>query len=195
MESLFENLIDQIEASGFGVCPNFLDTAHLQAIIDSFETRYLNLEFKSAGISKNGEVVKAIRGDEIFWLEKDNATASESTYLEKIESFITYLNRTCYLGLASYEMHYAHYPVGSFYKKHLDKFKANSNRKLSVILYLNPNWEESHGGELMLYLENDTLKINPTGGKLVVFESHKIEHEVLPTLLPRRSITGWLKTT
>lgn len=30
-------------------------------------------------------------------------------------------------------------------------------RKLTVILYLNPNWQQSHGGLLRLYSLDDTI--------------------------------------
>jgi SM-20-related protein len=92
------------------------------------------------------------------------------------------------------EVHYAYYPTGTFYKKHLDSFVNDQSRKYSVILYLNEDWVESHAGELLLYLNNDKIvRIEPIAGRLVFFPSHEIPHEVTPTNKPRLSITGWLK--
>lgn len=193
MEEKFEVIIDQIVEHGYGVLDEFLSKEEIQKLNESFFEHYKKNEFKEAGISKQHEVVKAIRGDEILWLEKETANETELVFLEKLESFIQYVNRTCYLGLKSYEIHYASYPVGTFYKRHLDKFRADSGRKLSFICYINETWKTENGGELVLYLENEEKKILPIGGRLACFESDKIEHEVLPATKERRSITGWLR--
>jgi SM-20-related protein len=195
MEDLFEEIINQIVEKGYGILDNFITENEIKNLNTSFSGRYEQNDFKQAGISKQHEVVKAIRGDEIFWLEKDQADEAESAFLQKLESFIEYVNYTCYLGLRSYEIHYASYPVGTFYKRHLDKFKHDSGRKLSFICYLNQDWKPENGGQLVLHLENETLEVLPLGGRLVCFESDKIEHEVLPANRERRSLTGWLKNT
>ena len=65
--------------------------------------------------------------------------------------------------------------------------------------YLNhEDWQPENGGELVLYLdennpENDKV-IYPLPGRVVIFESQIIEHEVKPVDTKRLSITGWLKT-
>mgnify|MGYP001493993976 CR=1 FL=1 len=46
----------------------------------------------------------------------------------------------------------AHYPPGAKYVRHSDVSPAVSHRRVTAILYLNEGWEESHGGELQLYL-------------------------------------------
>jgi SM-20-related protein len=89
------------------------------------------------------------------------------------------------------------YPPGSFYRKHLDQFRGATHRKVSAILYLNPDWSPADGGELRLYLapsgEGDHLDIAPLGGTLVTFLSDRFHHEVLPTRRERRSLTGWFR--
>ena len=113
---------------------------------------------------------------------------------------VVYLNRTCFLGILQKEFHYAVYPKGTFYKRHLDTFQNDSRRKLSMVCYLNDkNWLASNGGELTLYLPDETgeqaLDIIPRPGRVVIFESQILEHEVKPVLNSERlSITGWLKT-
>lgn len=88
------------------------------------------------------------------------------------------------------------YKKGDFYKKHLDSFRGNANRMVTTVLYLNPNWHPDWGGELVIYSEDSSqvlAKILPEMGKLVVFMSEQIPHEVLPTLHPRVSVTGWFR--
>lgn len=197
MEIIFqyEALIQQMVEQGYGILDGFLTKQETANLNDSLTIRYEGDAFRRAGISKEQEVVKAIRGDEIFWLEKITATEAEKRYLAQVEAFMLYLNRTCYLGLQSYEMHYAVYPIGTFYKRHLDRFQTDSGRKLSIICYLNDIWTEADGGQLRLHLKDETKDILPLAGRVVIFESDKIEHEVLTAHKERRSVTGWLKTT
>ena len=108
------------------------------------------------------------------------------------------LNRRCFFGLKSFEGHFARYPVGSFYKRHLDQFHAVPHRIVTVILYLNDSWTEADGGQLRMYFpqEDGSERVEdvlPLGGRLVVFLSEEIPHEVLPTHKERISITGWLR--
>jgi SM-20-related protein len=105
------------------------------------------------------------------------------------------LNRHLFLGLFDYECHYAYYPPGAFYRKHVDAFKGDTNRILSAVLYLNPIWEPQDGGELVLYSNQEELleSILPSYGKLVLFLSQDFPHEVLPVSKSRYSIAGWFR--
>jgi SM-20-related protein len=62
-----------------------------------------------------------------------------------------------------------------------------------MISYLNDDWQESDGGQLMIYQNYNNKKVNPTQGKTVFFKSNELQHEVLVTQKQRMSITGWLK--
>ncbi|WP_337044784.1 2OG-Fe(II) oxygenase [Emticicia sp. 17c] len=189
----FESIISQIIDRGYGIIDGFLSEEEITQLNKSLTDHYQAQEFKQAGISKNQDIVKSIRGDEIMWLERNNANTIETEFLNRLEEFMSYVNYTCFLGLRSYEIHYASYPVGTFYKRHLDKFRNDSGRKLSFICYINQQWEPENGGELVLYLPDKDEVVLPLGGRLVVFESDKIEHEVLPANRERRSLTGWLR--
>jgi SM-20-related protein len=62
--------------------------------------------------------------------------------------------------LFDYECHFARYGEGAFYKKHLDAFKTPEEshlpkRLLSSVLYLNRDWGNEDGGELLLYPPQD----------------------------------------
>jgi len=103
------------------------------------------------------------------------------------------------MGIMQKEFHYALYPKGTFYKRHIDTFQNDDRRKLSIVCYLNDeNWQAENGGELVLYLSNEGIieekVIYPFPGRVVIFESQVIEHEVKPVNTKRLSITGWLKT-
>jgi SM-20-related protein len=149
-----------------------------------------------AGIGNSEKVSYdgAIRSDSIYWLDKKHNNAFENEFFAQIEAFILYLNQSCYTGITGYEFHYSLYESGDFYLKHLDQFKNNPSRKYSMISYLNSNWQESDGGELLIHQLDNNQKISPTQGKTVFFKSDELVHEVLVTQNTRMSITGWLKS-
>src|SRR5690606_21381019 len=113
------------------------------------------------------------------------ADVSERLFFDKINNLVHYLNKTCFLGILHKEFHYALYPIGTFYKRHIDTFKNDDRRKLSFVCYLNEEgWLPENGGELVLYLDENGQDIEkviyPFPGRVVIFESQVIEHEVKP---------------
>ncbi len=198
--SRFESVIDGILTDGYGVADDFLSPAAVMALAQQLRHRKQAGQFHEAGVGNRQALVEnTIRGDEILWLNETGASAEETAFLNRINAFMAYVNQTCYLGLRECEFHYALYPIDTFYKRHLDRFQTDSRRKLSVICYLNANWQPTDGGQLALYLPNSdgterTKTILPVGGRLVCFESERLEHEVLPAICERLSLTGWLKT-
>lgn len=193
MESVFDAIADDLAAEGYAIADQFLSQMEVQAIVslDAFQagTRH----FKKAGIGKqqDRQINESIRGDYIQWLDKNTAPPPLSSYLQKLDQLKHYLNQTLFLSLKDYEVHMTVYPVGAFYKRHLDQFRKDDRRKLSVICYLNEDWREEYGGQLRMYLREEILDILPVAGRLVCFRSDQIEHEVLPATRERRSITGW----
>ena len=150
---------------------------------------------KTAGTGKADKLVHntAIRNDVIYWLDKKNNNEFENQFFVQIEAFIDYLNKSCYAGITGYEFHYTLYEKGSFYRKHLDQFQDNTSRQFSMISYLNYDWQDGDGGELLIHQPGNNIKISPTQGKTVFFKSNELVHEVLETKKRRLSITGWLK--
>lgn len=78
------------------------------------------------------------------------------------------------------------------------------DRKLTIILYLNENWNSEKGGELRIFLDTEMsdvtgsttkyIDIAPLGGRIVIFDSASILHEVRPTLqddCKRLALTLW----
>jgi len=195
-EEAFELLIQGLVKNGYGVMDNFLSD-ELQFSLRKILLDHLeNGDMKSAGIGQelSQQNNQEIRSDRTRWIEAGDDIEVEHQLLKQLWNFVAYLNLTCYTGLNDLECHYAWYDKGSFYKKHLDQFKSDSGRKYSIVLYLNDAWKEGDGGQLVLYGLDATISINPIGGRIVFFESDKIEHEVMVTNLPRLSLTGWMKS-
>jgi SM-20-related protein len=138
-----------------------------------------------------------IRGDFICWLEPDSSTPAEQNFFFWLKNFLTEINRRLLLGLNEFEIHYAFYPPQTQYQKHIDVFQSSSRRKISFVLYLNKDWQPEHDGELILFdeknSEQETQRITPEFGRLVLFLSDQIYHQVNFTKQERFSVTGWLK--
>lgn len=136
-----------------------------------------------------------LRTDKTCWL--DPAQSVDQAYLNSIESLRQTLNQCLFLGLLDYEGHYAHYAPGAYYQQHRDTLRqATTQRIITTILYLNPHWPTTAGGELRLYAEDGITvleTIAPIGGRFVVFLSEHFPHEVLPATQDRYSIAGWFR--
>ncbi|GAA4801483.1 2OG-Fe(II) oxygenase [Litoribaculum gwangyangense] len=194
---LYEKIISDIAKQRFSITDDFFSLEEVDLLRQSLFERHAEDGFKKAAIGNklNETIVKSIRGDLIFWMDETKANTEENLFFNKINSLVSYLNKTCFLGILHKEFHYAIYPKGTFYKKHIDTFQNDDRRKLSFVCYLNEDgWLPENGGELVLYLEHEEKIIYPLPGRVVIFESQIIEHEVKPVNSERLSITGWLKT-
>jgi SM-20-related protein len=194
MNPPFDFIADGLADTGYAVVDEFLSTSEVSDILDLEIFKKGTNDFKKAGIGKNQalQINEAIRGDYIQWLDKNTAPDPAKIYLSRLNDLITFLNRSLFLSLKDYEVHFTIYPAGSFYKRHLDRFKKNDHRILSVICYLNHVWTEQDGGHLRMYLPAGQVDVLPMGGRLVCFRSDQIEHEVLPSTRDRLSLTGWM---
>lgn len=194
---MYEKVIQDLLKQQYSVVDHFFSMEEVENLRNSLLQKHDENEFKKAAIGNqfNEQIVKTIRGDFISWIDETQKNEQESVFFDKIEHFTNYLNRTCFLGIQEREFHYALYPIGTFYKRHLDTFQNDDSRKLSIVCYLNSeDWQEEYGGELTIYKEEETINIFPLKGRMVVFESQLLEHEVKPVQRERLSITGWLKT-
>ncbi|GAA5525201.1 hypothetical protein Maes01_01766 [Microbulbifer aestuariivivens] len=200
-EPVLESIANALRADGVCVLRAPLPPALLAGLLRHFRS-IDDRSFKRAGIGREDEhqLNRSIRSDRIFWLDRDNQYVS--AYLNWMEELRLGLNRHLILGLFDYECHYAYYDRGAFYKKHLDAFQGDTNRVLSTVLYLTPNWQARDGGELAIYPsvvhgEKEThtplLTVEPRFGQMVIFLSEEFPHEVLPVQRPRYSVTGWFR--
>lgn len=196
-EALIEKLnlvADGLAEDGLAVIDNFLSPQEVKSIVELDEFQNGMLQFKKAGIGKSldKQINEGIRGDYIQWIDRTSAAPVVQGYLTKLDELILFVNQNLFLSLKDYEVHMTIYPPGSYYKRHLDQFKKDDHRKLSVICYLNENWKEEEGGQLRIYLPDKDIDVLPLAGRLVCFRSDQLEHEVLPATRPRLSITGWI---
>lgn len=195
MDKRFDVLIDSYLNDKIGIDPLFLNTDLAAGLHQTILQLQKDELMTAAGIGneKLKDAQQKMRSDKIYWMDKKHTNIYEQEFLQLVEDFIDHLNSTCYTGINGYEFHYAVYEEGSFYKRHKDQFKNDSNRKYSLINYLNKNWLEEEGGQLMIYQDEAMQKILPQAQTAVFFKSDEMEHEVKKANRQRMSITGWLK--
>ena len=198
---LYEKIISGLLEEQYYIAEDFFDIEEVKQLRTILLEKFEEDNFKKAAIGNklNETIEKTVRGDFILWINENDAGVAEKIFFSKINSLVEYLNKTCFLGIVQKEFHYAVYPKGTFYKRHLDTFQNDDRRKLSLVCYLNDeNWKPENGGELVIYKNENGVEvpksIYPLPGRVVIFESQILEHEVKPVNTTRLSITGWLKT-
>ncbi len=188
-----EPLIDSLYADGIAVRDGFLSAAHVKALNGCAAERRERGDFAPAriGTGRSLQRREEVRGDSICWLEEPLFPA-ERALMALFETTRRCLNEALYLGLGDLEQHYALYPPGAGYSRHVDQPRGHGRRRLSSIVYLNEEWGAADGGLLRCRADDGEIRdIAPFGGRLVLFLTEGREHEVLSASRERLSVTGW----
>lgn len=195
-EDVAARIAHGLVTEGFVTVPDALPPAITEGLFQY--VRELNADsLRRAGIGRltDHQLNRFVRGDRIQWLEPGHPAGTP--YLAWMEELRNALNRRLFLGLFDYESHFAHYPPGAFYRRHLDSFRGRANRVVSTVGYLNPDWPADGGGEMVIFdtdaPERELARVHPEAGTFACFLSESVPHEVLPTCLPRASIAGWFR--
>lgn len=190
-------LLDALAGPGWHVDPAFLGTEETRALREECLAAQTEGAFHVAGVgSGQAAVHNEIRGDQILWVDDNQTGPALKAVLARLEELRQAVNQDLFLGLADVELHFAAYPPGAGYQRHLDRFRNDDRRALTVILYLNPpDWSGADGGQLHFWHEENAppLEIAPAGGTLVTFLSERFWHQVLPARRQRLSLTGWFR--
>ncbi|MCM0611847.1 2OG-Fe(II) oxygenase [Marinobacter sediminum] len=174
-----------------------MGTGLLQALAAEVGILHRTDAMKKAGIGRGNDLMRdrSVRRDKIAWLQ--GITTPQAALFEFLDALREGLNRRLFLGLKRFETHYATYQPGDFYKKHLDSFQGRASRVVSLVLYLNENWQAADGGALQVFnQENDNEVcglVLPELGRMALFLSEEIPHEVLPANRTRYSLACWFR--
>jgi SM-20-related protein len=194
-DHLFELIASGLETKGYVCLPAALPENIADGLVDQL-AQIESREFHKAATGRGNDRTRNqfVRRDRIHWIEEsDPASIQWLAWAQRLQA---YLNRRLFLGLFSFESHFSHYQSGDFYRKHLDAFKGEANRVLSLVTYLNRGWEPDQGGELVIYSPEDgteLVKVTPMFATLVLFLSEEFSHEVLPTARNRYAVAGWFR--
>ncbi|MGB4072203.1 2OG-Fe(II) oxygenase [Pseudomonas sp.] len=188
-------IVDDLAEQGWSLQPQFIAQTLTLELAEECRKRAAQGALAPAGVGRGAQqqIREGVRGDHIQWLEAGQAPACDQ-YLQAFDELRVALNQGLYLGLEDFEGHFALYPPGAFYQKHVDRFRDDDRRAVSAVLYLNQDWQAEQGGALRLYLPNGEVRdVLPQAGSLLVFLSADMPHEVLPANRERLSLTGWFR--
>ncbi len=182
-------LVQQLCENGWYYQQNVL----APALVAQLATLCHKRTFLQAGIGQGLKNIinESIRSDSISWIEEHECSPAIIAYQQQVDSIKMLLNREFYLGLNGFEGHFSRYPVGSFYQAHYDCFANDKRRAVTLIFYINQNWQAEDGGQLCLHLSDGPHLIEPIAGSMICFMSEQVLHEVLPTHKERMALTGW----
>ena len=191
--SRFDPVAVALATDGWCVMSDLLPVEATMAL--SAECAALHAARRMTPARVGGErAVTPLRGDRTRWFEMQALSAAQQPFVAAIEALRHALNQALMLGSVESEAHYAVYPPGARYARHLDRLRHSDARVLSAVYYLNPSWNDADGGALRLYLADGTHRdVYPRAGTLVLFLSGDFEHEVLPATRERMSIACWMR--
>jgi len=184
-----------LSVSGISIRDQFIAPGQVRSLVDCAQARHAQGEFAAARIGNDASRQRRsdIRGDFTCWL-REPLYPVERLLLQELEQLRQELNRDAYLGLFELELHYAWYPPGAGYARHVDQPHGGTQRRVSLVLYLNMGWEPLAGGALRLFDAAEGYRdIEPIAGRLVCFLTPGREHAVLPAQRDRLSISGWFR--
>jgi SM-20-related protein len=186
---------NEVAQKSYSIRTGFLSSDQVRAIGREMEEFLSAGKFNSAGVGNREKHKQDLetRRDRTCWFNETTPTLTQKLITLPLEELRAEFNQELFLGLFALEGHYALYETGAFYRRHRDSFKNDDSRVLSIVLYLNENWEPGDGGELRLFTPEGPVTVEPRGGTLVTFLSHELEHEVLEAAKSRRSFAGWFK--
>jgi SM-20-related protein len=188
-----ELIASKLAETGWAHIPDFISRELALAILDEAQSMKASGLFKPAGVGRSSSIQESLRRDEILWLDEKSLTPSIASLWAQLESFRFEMNERLFLSLREFEAHLASYDAGAYYGKHVDRFRDDDRRTISMVLYLNPDWLEADGGLLKMSTDVGEQTFLPEAGSMVCFMSDRIEHEVTLSHRQRWSIAAWFK--
>jgi len=198
----FEKPFEKLSTDNWALLP--VDTGFCTELLNSAENKFNSNQFKVAALARSVTPQLDLRNDSTFWLDAKSSALSdiEAAALQQLGLLAAMLKNHFRVSITEFECHYAVYPVGHYYRKHIDTTAANNKRVFSFVIYLNHSWQPDDGGELQGYAQDVENKKNnqepllfripPKIGTMILFKSD-LEHEVLTTYKKRYSLTGWFR--
>lgn len=197
MSLLNARIVEAIAATGCYVGESVIDAPLVIALRARLQLLHkrADLQAGQVGRATRRTSTTELRGDSIAWFNQDALDPAEMRAMERINTLRALLNKHLYIGATNTECHYARYPVGAFYKTHLDRFGDHNLRVVSLVFYLNAHWRDTEGGELLIHHPSDKRieRVLPRSGTMVAFLSDQFPHEVLPATRPRLALSGWMR--
>lgn len=110
-ETLFGLIADDLIKQGYSVRPGALPE-EIASSLYAYQQFESDRQYVGAGIGRGDGYLKTefVRTDEIYWITGESDAGKKwNEWMSKLQRF---LNQRLFLGLFSFESHFAHYPPG-----------------------------------------------------------------------------------
>jgi len=222
LNSLHTDTISGLMEKGYGYQDEFLDDKVMRDVYSEmelldFDGKYVDVQQqKMTGYRKD-----RIGWFTLESLDREKQPGLVALF-KKMISIPFELNKKCSLYLqAGGNFQLSVYPKDSYYKKHIDGGydDINNGRKITAVYYPNHSWSSGNGGELKIFkrrlnhfqlaklkkeaeekgepepqVPEDVAEevMDPSGGRLLLFRSRDMAHEVLLANKKRYAVSFWI---
>ena len=133
----YSSLCQELKEKGYCAWPNFLTEDEIRGARRDIELLAAENSLTKAGIGRGQEHAKKaeIRGDWTYWFNDSESAEIRKALLEKTAAIKEALNRNLFLGIKTFEGHYAKYPAGTHYLRHSDVFKNTDARVVCLFFF------------------------------------------------------------
>jgi SM-20-related protein len=191
-----ESLLDPLAEHGFCFSDQAISQVDRKTWFEVLKNHQTRGHFHPAAIGRDTwqSLNAQVRNDQISWL--DSGHSHDQLILNTLNSWRQFLNQNLFLSMRATEAHFAHYEPGHFYQRHKDQHDSSQSRIMTFVVYLHDSWKKGDGGELVI-TDGDQDKIikivEPLPGRVVIFRSDEIWHQVQKSDFHRYSLTGWFR--
>lgn len=210
LELLTKDNVKYLRSHGYVIIDDVISQELQRSIMKQTMDMVSSNVLKPAGTLKSNDPFRdnKARTDLITWLHHNQEEGSLGILMNdcfsRLGSDISKLMKLKrHWREAEYQLafYYGQCQVPGFYEKHRDAFPDSGindigdQRRITAICYVNHAWNEQDGGSLRIWRgkedEGQPLDIQPIGGRLVIFFSGAVDHQVLPTYKDRVAVTAW----
>jgi SM-20-related protein len=196
---LIETAVEQLGIVGYAICTELLPSELVVSLRAEQRRREDGGELAVAKVGRSGggqTLGSNLRQAQSSWL--NGQSAAEQQFMGFAERLRVAINRHLMLGLFEFEAQFLHYPPGGFYRRHIDALHGERNRVVSLVAYLNEDWNSADGGALAVWAADGgagepVVEVQPLAGTVVLMLSEQIPHEARVARRERRAIAGWYR--
>ena len=130
-DARLERIARDLGDAGFAIEPGFLPRGECARLARRGRALWRRGALREAAIGRGAarERRPEIRGDFVRWIDPAAATRGEAALLARVERLRVALNRSLQLGAFDLELHWALYPPGAHYARHLDRFRGDARAR------------------------------------------------------------------
>jgi SM-20-related protein len=197
--ALIETAVEHLGTVGYSVCVDLLPPELVVSLRAEQRRREDGGELAVAKVGRGGASQAHganLRQAQSSWL--NDQSVAEQQFMAFAERLRLAINRHLMLGLFEFEAQFLHYPPGGFYRRHVDALHGERNRVVSLVAYLNEDWNSADGGALAVWAADGgdgepVIEVQPLAGTVVLMLAEEIPHEARVALRERRAIAGWYR--